>query len=339
MDAESMPKRMKLGFDLLKKAGYSGIGGLGKQESGIAEPVSVVVAPESVGLGYARDQQEEDEGEQTLRLVEDGRDDDDEDQAVVIRVVPAAVRDEEVLALAGRWGGVRKYLRSAGTFVLGLAVPSHAPEMVGRIKRQGLKLGGTDVQCFLGSMSLLDEEGAVEVGKAATLAAPSMDNHSEQQTLSGMSLLLQSLGGGAGLTLPSLMMAKPKQANDDGIDDNDDVDDGDVGVGDIGGHDSAPPKSTATANFLQQVLTKKNPAANLLSSINKLLEKKRAREEEEEQQEETARVVADFDAQDNSQVSIRVGDLVIKRYVDEKSGWTEVEFGNSIGWVPSSYLN
>lgn len=314
-DSESMPgKKIKLGFDLLKKAGYSGIGGLGKLESGIAEPVSVVVAQESVGLGFVSESgAEEEEGNLGAR----------EDQgplnAVVIRIVPSATRDEEVLSLAGRWGGVRRYLRKEGTFVIELAVPEHAAEMVARCKRQGLKLGGVDVQCFLGSVSLLDEaeEGLVVESRPtasafAAVAAPP----EEQQPMNGVSKLLQSLGA-------RLTPLPPMNEEDQEVLDKDDQ--------------QVVPKMAATTNFLQQMM-KKKPTSDLLSSINKILDKKKREREEEEDEEKFAKVICDFDAQDSTQVSIRVGDVVLLRFRDEKSGWSEIEFGNSIGWVPTTYL-
>lgn len=310
IQADAAPKRMKLGFDLLKKAGYSGIGGLGKQESGIAEPVSVVVAQESVGLGFVGENDEMDKDDVKLGA----RADEDEGSldAVVIRVVPSLVRDEEVLGLASRWGGVRRYLRQDGTFVLELAVVQHAQEMVARYKRQGLKLGGVDVQCFLGSLSMLDDaDGVVEVGRPTGI----VQAHVDAPPLNQVSKLLQSLG--ARLTpLPA--------------DDGDDADGIEKKV------EPEAPKSTATASFLQQAL-KKSVTSDLLSSINKILDKKK-RARDEEPSDEMARVLCDFDAQDSSQVSIRVGDVVVLKFRDEKSGWSEVEFGNNIGWVPSSYL-
>jgi hypothetical protein len=322
-DAESQPKRMKLGFDLLKKAGYSGIGGLGKQETGIAEPVSVVVAPESVGLGYLNDEELEENDTSALMPVEGAP---DEAEAVVIRIVHPNVRDEEVLSLASRWGGVRRYLRKEGMFVMMLAVPANAREMVARYKRQGLKLGGLEVQCFLANAALIDDPLAVEVGRAIV---PSSPVRNEGAPLDGMSLLLQTLG--ARISLPSLLIKKDEENEEEEQRNN--MQESDVGV--------VSSKPTATSTFLQQ-LKPKTDLAPLLSSLNKLLDKQKVQEHEQEEEpfkeDLIVSVISDFDADSDSQVSVRTGDKVVLRYRDDSSGWSEIEFGNQIGWVPSSYL-
>lgn len=96
VDTEVTPKRMKLGLDLLKKAGYVGVGGLGKKENGMSDPVSIVAREEGVGLGFASSHgPDSPPGEEKKR---------NSSNVVAVRNIPSNATESEVLQLAQPWG-------------------------------------------------------------------------------------------------------------------------------------------------------------------------------------------------------------------------------------------
>ncbi len=351
-DAESQPKRLKLGFDLLRKAGYSGIGGLGKKETGIAEPVAVVMAPESVGLGYVEGQMKEDEEESGFGS---GAGAANASDSVVIRVLPAGVSDEEVVALAAQWGGVRTYVRSGGTAVLGLSSHEQAVAMAAHFKLSGLRLGSSDVQCFVAQSKSIDEPTVapvVPVPAKAISVAPTQEPAAVGTD--ALSLLLQKLG--TQITLP---VTAPSGMDEDDFYDFDEP------------KTAKPAVMSSTASFLQQVLSKPIPvasthpvqsvapavkatesdASDLLSSLSSLrkivanasvpVAKPSIPVVVEERREEVIlwRAICDYEAQEDKQVSFREGDVATLLFRDEASGWSEVDLRGKVGWVPTSYFD
>ncbi len=371
--AESQPKRMKLGFDLLKKAGYSGVGGLGKRETGIAEPVAVSVAPESVGLGYVEGQLEENEETGGSNVPEE----DIESDWVVVRVVPSGVTDAEMIALASKWGGARRMRRREGTVALRLDTPQLAADMVADCKRSGLRLGGSDVSCFLASPEIVlgDEERRAVVpvrpkmasasAAASAAAIPAALPPPAAPEPDGLSLLLQKLG--AQIELPPI----PVRGSEFSYDDEDEEE-----AEEKRPSEAKPLVLSSTASFLQQIRGKpvlETPKLadpkQLLSSLNSLRHILAAAAPVKKAEvaavasppaakkadspvvspspspslpplpgREKFRALSDFEAREDTQVSFQKGDVMTRRFCDESSGWSEVELRGRVGWAPTNYL-
>jgi hypothetical protein len=288
-----------------------------------------------------------------------------------VRVVPNSVTDQEMIALAVKWGGAKRMRRREGTVALRLETPQRATEMAADCKRTGLRLGGSEVNCFVASpeMVLDDEERNARAAVvpvrpkmpvvAASPVAPVAPVASAVAQPDGLSLLLQKLG--AQIALPPV----PVRGMNFSYDDEDDEEGNGEAADAARPAEVKPIALSSTASFLQQFLskpviepTKLTSPKDLLSSLNSLrhvlgaVAKPAAAAASAAVPKpfvesppvsppmpgrESCRALSDFEAREDTQVSFKKGDIMTLRFCDDDSGWSEVEIRGRVGWVPTNF--
>ena len=351
-DAETAPKRMKLGFNLLQKAGYKGVGGLGRQESGIDNPVEVIFAPPTVGLGYAAFEEEmnqEHEGDiANLVSAEKLGNEKREMNVVVVRIIPRNCTNEEVLQMAETWGPVRRFaIDRHRNGYMQLMGERKVKRMIEHYRKEQMKIRGSLMTCLAASeevfdslkeISLLKQQPVVFAENPASQLPPPPGQD-------GMSLLLQSLGA----SNQSLQISEEKKQSTEFDYDDYDADETNNSLskpvnaspavfssllfslanGAFGAPASTPTTTTTKSDSMPPPLPSAATTASLLSSLE-ALQKKKIRK---------GRILENFKVSHESELECNEDDEV-ELLSDDQNGWTEARLISSglVGYIPTDFF-